>query len=190
MNFSFRHYFAKRVALAVFSAFCAAHAARAAVISTNTGLIPNTSIQYTVTLESDESTRLGIRFHFKNNTGRTYYVPRKTFDIPGYLAVFFSTDESPVDSSNAEWLTQASFSGEIPGNFVLEPGKTIDEIFPVGAYYEKIYKKRVVSNVYIYWGLTLPVKNDDTEDSDDGKTRSKQLFPRVGGMLTLPKNAN
>lgn len=185
-----KSYFAKLIALIAFASPFMGLVSNATVFSTNTGSITNTGIQYTVTLEDDDVGRFAMRFQFKNNSGKTYYIPKKTFDVPGYLAVFFSTDQAPVASNNAEWATGTSFAGDIPGNFTLAPGKSFDEIFPVAVYYDKIYRKRQASNVYIYWGLTVPSRNDDKEDSADDKPESKQLLPRIGGMLTLPKKAD
>lgn len=165
--------------------------ARASIYSTNTGTVPGTAIQYTVTLEDDVTSRMAIRFRLKNTSSRPYFIQRAAFDVPGSLAVFFSTDDAPIASSSGEWTSDALPSGSVMGNLPLLPGKTIDEIFAIGVYYDKIYKKRRDSNIYVYWGITMPSSNDDAEQAELEKRPlrpiQEEILPRIGGMLTLPK---
>lgn len=176
--------------LALVCASCA-QIARATVYSTNTGTVPNTGIQYTVTLEDDVTSRMAIRFKLKNTSAKPYFIDRAAFDVPGNLSVFFSTDDTPIVTSTGDWASDRLPSGTVMGNLPLLPGKTLEEIFPIGVYYDKIYKKRRESNIYIYWGITMPSCNDDAEHAEHEnrplRALTHEILPRVGGMLTLPK---
>ncbi|MDR1011240.1 MAG: hypothetical protein LBM04_08995 [Opitutaceae bacterium] len=178
------------ILLAFAGVFC--HAARATLYSTNTGSVPNTGIHYTVTLEDDVTSRMAIRFRLTNKSGKTYYIHRSAFDVPGNLAVFFSTDDTPVITSTDEWVSDMQFSGAVIGTLQLRPGKTLDEIFPIGFYYNKIYKRRQQSAIYVYWGVTMKSSSDDIEHAqlenrDVVTPITEKTFPRIGGMLTLPR---
>ena len=176
--------------LAACAVFCAP-AGRAMIYSTNSGMVPNTGIHYTATLETDANERLAIRIHLKNNSDKPYYIARSAFDVPGNLAVFFSTDDTPLVSSTGEWASSISSCGSVTGCLDLLPGKTADEIFPVGFYYDKIYKKRHQSNIYVYWGITMRSASDDPEvaarENRPLRPITNEVLPRIGGMLSLPK---
>lgn len=168
-----------------------AQTGRAAVYSTNTGVVPGADIHYTVTIEDDKVGRMGIRFRLKNNSDKPHYLQRSAFDVPGGMSVFFSTEETPVVSSTADWVSDVSSSGTVMGSLPLLPGATLDEIFPIGFYYDKIYKRRLESNVYIYWGVTMTSASDDAElaawENRTAGPITREVLPRIGGMLMLPK---
>ncbi|MDF9826260.1 hypothetical protein M2103_002081 [Ereboglobus sp. PH5-5] len=174
--------------------FANAAQAQAMVYSTNTGTIPGTAIEYTVTLEDDVTSRLAIRFVMRNNSDKPYFIARGAFDVPGQMSVFFSTDDTPIISSTGDWASELLPGGVVMGNLPLLPGKTINEIFPIGVYYDKIYKKRRESNVYVYWGVTMSSSSDDAQQAELEERPMRpvqhETLPRIGGMLTLPKNEN
>lgn len=178
-------------ALSLFGLACSLGAAGSTVFSTNAGKIPGTEIAYTVTLEENVTSTIAIRFKLTNNSAKEYYLHRSAFDVPGSMAVFFSTDDTPIISSTAEWASDSLPSGAVMGVLPLRPGKSIEEVVPVGFYYDKIYKKRRLSDIYVYWGVTIPSNSDDAEEAQlegrEVRPITQETLPRIGGMLTLPR---
>jgi molybdopterin-binding protein len=153
---------------------------KAVIISSNSGFVPNSEIQYNTFLEV-VNTKLVIKFIITNKSVNALQLNMTSLSIPGNTALFFSTDKASLDSNNDEWCSDLIVGGSTGGRGVkiIESGKSTEAVLQVGDFYEKIYKKMETSNVYIYWGVTLEVVGV-------GKTPYEPL-PRIGGMLTLPK---
>jgi len=166
----------------------------ATVVSSNTGEIPSTCIQYVVTLEKNDGQKLHINFVFKNRSKKTIIMSRASIDIPGYMSVFFSTDKTGLIQNNKTWSSDAIPTVTRYRGFSMKevkPDESLEVSFPLGVWYNKIYDKIKEANVYVYWGLTLNVLDDGSfpkeyERVTIGKVTAVSL-PRIGGMLSIHK---
>ena len=166
---------------------------RAQPISTNIGTIPNSELRYSVSLEFEKNKWLNLKFVITNDSKQSCNLNLSSFSIPGDTALFFSTDNSRLDSSNKDWLSEyiiPSNHGGL-GTKYLAPGTSAVIQIPLGDVYGRIYEKMKGNNVYVYWGVTVSLANDSAQQARVEKRRMVPInytsLPRIGGMLTLPK---
>jgi hypothetical protein len=162
----------------------------AKTISANSGNIPDTTIQYTATLDIGKR-GLQMKFTFLNESEKEYHLWEPSIGIPGYTSLFFSTDKTPMISSNNDWASEYIPGGE-PRlmTHTIKSGSSVEIWLPIGVFYDKIYRKAMEDNVYIYWGVTMMVANYNSSFIKKGEIPPKLAYtplPRIGGMLTLPK---
>ncbi|WP_342750708.1 hypothetical protein OH491_12135 [Termitidicoccus mucosus] len=162
----------------------------AEAISANSGSIPDTAIRYTVTLEP-RAGGLQMKFIFVNDSEKEYHLWEPSIGIPGYTSLFFSTDKTPMISSNKDWASEyVPNGGSRLMTHTIKSGSSVEIWLPIGVFYDKIYKKIKEDNVYIYWGLSVMVANYNSSSIKKGETPPKLTYtslPRIGGMLTLPR---